>query len=162
MLMPLSATASESASSRSSSRAQRSLPPRSSSAARGRRPRSGSGGRVAAKASMIVPRAHAARPGVRRRRGGAAGGRSFFPAMDDASSLGFARLYPDETADSALAFLEACERFYGEHGIRLERVLTDNGTCFKRRWAEGCDLLGIAVRKTRPYRPQTNGKVERF
>jgi transposase InsO family protein len=38
----------------------------------------------------------------------------------------------------------------------------DNGTCFKRRWAGGCAELGIAVRKTRPYRPQTNGKVERF
>jgi transposase InsO family protein len=41
-------------------------------------------------------------------------------------------------------------------------VLTDNGTCFKRRWAEACQERGIGVRKTRPYRPQTNGKVERF
>ena len=41
-------------------------------------------------------------------------------------------------------------------------MLTDNGTCFKRRWAEACAQRGIAVRKTRPYRPQTNGKVERF
>jgi transposase InsO family protein len=38
----------------------------------------------------------------------------------------------------------------------------DNGTCFKRRWAEACAQRGVAVRKTRPYRPQTNGKVERF
>jgi transposase InsO family protein len=38
----------------------------------------------------------------------------------------------------------------------------DNGTCFKRRWREACDELAIAVRKTRPYRPQTNGKAERF
>jgi transposase InsO family protein len=41
-------------------------------------------------------------------------------------------------------------------------VLTDNGTCFKRRWSERCEQLEIAVRKTRPYRPQTNGKAERF
>ena len=41
-------------------------------------------------------------------------------------------------------------------------MLTDNGTCFKRRWADDCERRGIAVRKTRPYRPQTNGKVERF
>lgn len=85
-----------------------------------------------------------------------------FCAIDDASRLGFARVYPDETADSALAFLAECVRFYARHGISIERVLTDNGTCFKRRWAAGCERLGIAVRKTRPCRPQTNGKAERF
>ncbi len=93
---------------------------------------------------------------------GKAGWLYLFAAIDDASRLGFARLYPDESADSALAFLDACEHFYGEHGIQIERVLTDNGTCFKRRWSEHCQLLEIAVRKTRPYRPQTNGKAERF
>jgi transposase InsO family protein len=93
---------------------------------------------------------------------GKAGWQYVFAAIDDATRLGFARIYPDETADSALAFLAACERFYAGHGIGIERVLTDNGTCFKRRWGEGCERLGIAVRKTRPYRPQTNGKVERF
>ena len=100
--------------------------------------------------------------GDRRDRNRGAGWQYVFVAIDDASRLGFARIYPDETADSALAFLEACERFYGVHGIRIERVMTDNGTCFKRRWGEGCERRGIAVRKTRPYRPQTNGKVERF
>jgi transposase InsO family protein len=108
------------------------------------------------------------RPGHRvtgdrsKRAKGKAGWLYLFVAIDDATRLGFARLYPDETAASALAFLSACERFYGRHGIQLERVLTDNGTCFKRRWGEGCERLGIAVRKTRPYRPQTNGKAERF
>jgi transposase InsO family protein len=100
--------------------------------------------------------------GDRRDRMRGAGWQYVFAAIDDASRLGFARIYPDESADSALAFLEACERFYGAHGIRIDRVLSDNGTCFKRRWGEGCERLGIAVRKTRPYRPQTNGKVERF
>jgi transposase InsO family protein len=93
---------------------------------------------------------------------GRAGWLYLFAAIDDASRLGFACLYSDETADSALSFLAACERFYGEHGVQIERVLTDNGSCFKRRWAEACARSGIAVRKTRPYRPQTNGKVERF
>jgi transposase-like protein len=97
--------------------------------------------------------------GDRRDRTRGAGWQYVFAAIDDATRLGFARIYADESADSALAFLDACERFYGAHGIRIERVLTDNGTCFKRRWGEGCELLGIAVRKTRPYRPQTNGKV---
>src|SRR5512132_1134345 len=100
--------------------------------------------------------------GDRHVRSRGAGWQYVFAAIDDASRLGFAQIYPDESADSALGFLAACERFYGAHGIRLERVLTDNGTCFKRRWAEDCDRRGIAVRKTRPYRPQTNGKVERF
>jgi transposase InsO family protein len=100
--------------------------------------------------------------GDRSQRSRGVGWRYLFCAIDDASRLGFARLYPDERADSALAFLDACERFYAQHGIRIERVLTDNGTCFKRRWAEHCETREISVRKTRPYRPQTNGKAERF
>jgi len=93
---------------------------------------------------------------------GQAGWQYLFVAIDDASRLGYARLYREETADSALAFLAACARFYRSHGVGIERVLTDNGTCFKRRWREACDERGIGVRKTRPYRPQTNGKAERF
>jgi transposase InsO family protein len=100
--------------------------------------------------------------GDRRDRSRGAGWQYLFVAIDDASRLAFARIYPDETADSALAFLDACERFYRRHGIRIERVLTDNGTCFKRRWHDACTKRDVAVRKTRPYRPQTNGKAERF
>jgi transposase InsO family protein len=91
-----------------------------------------------------------------------AGWQYLFVAIDDATRLGFAGLYPDETADSAIDFLAACQRFYRRHGIRTERVLTANGTCFKRRWQLACAQHGIGVRKTRPYRPQTNGKAERF
>ena len=93
---------------------------------------------------------------------GKAGWQYLFVAIDDATRLGFARIYPDEGGESSTAFLTACERFYAGHGIRIERVLTDNGACFKRRWRERCDQLEIGVRKTRPYRPQTNGKAERF
>ena len=93
---------------------------------------------------------------------GIAGWQHLYVAIDDYSRLGFARVYPDETATSALAFLDELVRFYDLHGIQVERVLTDNGTCFKRRWAKACASQGIAVRKTRPYRPQTNGKAERF
>jgi transposase InsO family protein len=91
-----------------------------------------------------------------------AGWQYVFAAIDDATRLGFARIYPDESADSALAFLAELERFYSNHAITVERVLTDNGTCFKRRWQLACEQRRIGVRKTRPYRPQTNGKVERF
>src|SRR5262245_33640302 len=97
-----------------------------------------------------------------RRAHGLAGWQMVFCAVDDATRLGFARVYPDETAASACAFIGACERFYAAHGIPIERVLTDNGTCFKRRWHEALAARGIAARHTRPYRPQTNGKVERF
>jgi len=93
---------------------------------------------------------------------GKAGWQYLYVAIDDHSRLGFASVHPDETADSSVAFLGELVRFYGSHGIRVERVLTDNGACLKRRWAEACDAHGIAVKKTRAYRPQTNGKAERF
>ena len=93
---------------------------------------------------------------------GKAGWQHLFVAIDDYSRLGFASVYPDETAASATAFLEELVAFYRAHGIELERVLSDNGACFKRRWAEACASHGIVVKKTRAYRPQTNGKAERF
>jgi transposase len=71
------------------------------------------------------------RPGHRvtgdrsKRARGRAGWQYLFVAIDDATRLAFARIYPDETATSAIAFLAASHRFYGEHGIRIERVLTD-------------------------------------
>jgi transposase InsO family protein len=109
---------------------------------------------------VLAPGHRVTRDRSRRSRG--AGWQYLFVAIDDYSRLGFASVYPDETADSALAFLNELVRFYGTHGIAVERVLTDNGTCFKRRWAEACAACGIAVKKTRAYRPQTNGKAERF
>ena len=93
---------------------------------------------------------------------GKAGWQHLYVAIDDHTRLGFAAVYPDETSDSALAFLDELVRFYGGHGINVERVLTDNGGCFKRRWAEACATHDIVVKKTRAYRPQTNGKAERF
>jgi transposase InsO family protein len=93
---------------------------------------------------------------------GKAGWQYLFVAIDDCSRLGFAAVYPDETSDSAILFLDELVRFYGLHDISVKRVLTDNGSCFKQRWAIACDGHSIAVKKTRPYRPQTNGKAERF
>ena len=85
-----------------------------------------------------------------------------FVAIDDATRLGFARVYPDETLASALAFVDECSRFYAGHGIAIERVLTDNGSCFRRRFAEARAERGIKAKRTRPRRRQTNGKAERF
>ena len=91
-----------------------------------------------------------------------AGWQHLFVAVDDATRLAYAELHPDETSASAISFLEACQRFYRQHGITIERVLTDNGTCFKQRWQDACQTRQITIKKTRPYRPQTNGKAERF
>jgi transposase InsO family protein len=90
-------------------------------------------------------------------------GRSYlFVAVDDCSRLAHAVCYREETTAAATAFLDSCRRFYGGHGIALERVLTDNGKCFKRSWEAACAERRIAARRTRPRRPQTNGKVERM
>jgi transposase InsO family protein len=115
----------------------------------------------AKKLGRIVKPSHRV-TGDRRDRTRGAGWQYVFVAIDDATRLGFASVYPDESADSALAFLDQLERFYARHQITVERVLTDNGTCFKRRWAEACQQRAIKPKKTRPYRPQTNGKAERF
>ena len=100
--------------------------------------------------------------GDRSRRSEGAGWQYLYVAIDDHSRLGFAAVHPDETADSALRFLDELVAFYCSHGIVVERVLTDNGTCFKRRWEEACCSRAIRAKKTRAYRPQTNGKAERF
>ena len=78
-----------------------------------------------------------------------AGWQYLYVAIDDHSRLGFASVYPDETSASAISFLAELVRFYAVHGIVVERVLSDNGTCFKHRWAAACSEHGIAVRKTR-------------
>ncbi len=84
-------------------------------------------------------------------------------AIDDASRIAFTSLYPDETGRSASIFLVKAVRYYASLGIRIERVLTDNGACYKsKRFAQLCRRLGLRHHRTRPYSPQTNGKAERF
>ena len=84
-------------------------------------------------------------------------------AVDDFSRLAYAEVLPDEKAATAVGFLRRAVAFYRRHGIRVERVLSDNGSCYRSRiHALGCRRLGIRHLRTRPYRPQTNGKAERF
>ena len=72
-------------------------------------------------------------------------------------------MFTDESPATTAAFLHRAWRFYAGHGITIERVLTDNGGCYRSRdFAAACDELGIGHRWTRPYRPQTNGKAERL
>ena len=69
----------------------------------------------------------------------------------------------DEKASTAAAFLKRAVAYYQRHGIQVERVLTDNGSCYRGVvHAVACRRLGIRHLRTRPYRPQTNGKAERF
>ena len=84
-------------------------------------------------------------------------------AVDDYSRLAYAEVLDDETAATAAGFLRRAVAFYRLHGIEVERILTDNGSCYRAVvHALACRLLGIKHLRTRPYRPQTNGKAERF
>jgi len=84
-------------------------------------------------------------------------------AIDDYSRLAYAEELPDESPATTADFLRRAWRFYGAHGISIERVLTDNGGCYRSHdFAAACDELGLGHRRTRPYRPQTNGKAERM
>ena len=83
--------------------------------------------------------------------------------VDNASRIAFSAILPDEKKESAVAFLRQAVSYYQRLGITVERVLTDNGACYQSfSWREACAQLNIRHRRTRPYRPQTNGKAERF
>jgi transposase InsO family protein len=84
-------------------------------------------------------------------------------AVDDHSRLAYAEVLPDETATTAVAFLRRAVRFYRRYGIRVEQLITDNGSAYVSiAHAIACRRLKIRHLRTRPYRPQTNGKAERF
>jgi transposase InsO family protein len=83
--------------------------------------------------------------------------------IDDYSRVGYAEVHDDETAATATAVLTRAVAWFAERGVNIERVLSDNGSAYRSfAWADTCAELGIKVKKTRPYRPQTNGKIERF
>lgn len=84
-------------------------------------------------------------------------------AIDDHSRAGFVQMHADEKKTSAVEFLKAAVAHYAALGVRIQRVLTDNGSAYRSRlFARTCEALGIKHSFTRPYRPQTNGKAERF
>jgi transposase InsO family protein len=84
-------------------------------------------------------------------------------AIDDATRLAYAEVLGDETGHSAAGFLRRAVAFYARHGITIQRLLTDNGSPYRSTiHALACRQLGIRHLRTRPYRPQTNGKAERF
>lgn len=92
-----------------------------------------------------------------------AGWEFLFVAVDDHARIGFTQMKLDERQRSAVAFLRASVAYFAGLGVSIQRVLTDNGVSFRsKRFAAACRKLGIKHVFTRPYRPQTNGKAERF
>lgn len=91
------------------------------------------------------------------------GYRYIHTALDDRTRLVYSEIHHDEQATTAAAFWARAAAWFAEHGIACERVLTDNGSCYRSGlWHRACAATGTVVKKTRPRRPQTNGKVERF
>lgn len=83
--------------------------------------------------------------------------------IDDASRVAFAQVLPDERKASAVAFLKAAVAYYKDLGVRVERVMTDNGSCYRSKaFAKACKKLRLRHIFTKPYTPKTNGKAERF
>lgn len=86
-----------------------------------------------------------------------------FVAIDDASRLSYAEFFPDERAASAMRFLVNAVAWFARYGVTIERAMTDNGSAFiSRPFRLLCQTLHVRHVRTRPHRPQTNGKAERL
>ena len=105
-------------------------------------------------------RIHGRRPGDSNR---GLGWNRVHVAVDDHSRLAYVEELTDESPATTVGFLRRAVAFYAAHGIRVERLLTDNGNPYRSQaFRAACEELAISPRRTRPYRPQTNGKAERF
>ena len=99
----------------------------------------------------------------RRARGEGLGWEYVHVCIDDASRIAFSRVLSDEKKESAVTFLTTAIAYYQRLGVKVERVMTDNGACYKSfAFRDACKLLGLKHIRTKPYTPQTNGKAERF
>jgi len=101
--------------------------------------------------------------GDRRRQAKGIGWEYVHVCVDDATRIAYVEVLEDEKATTAAGFLRRAVAHYRAHGIRVERVMTDNGSCYRGVvHALACKTLGLRHLRTRPYRPRTNGKAERF
>jgi transposase InsO family protein len=83
--------------------------------------------------------------------------------IDDHSRVAYAEICRDETAATAISVLQRAVAWFADHGVTVQRVLSDNGSAYRSHaWRDACTELAITHKRTRPYRPQTNGKIERF
>ncbi len=93
---------------------------------------------------------------------GVAGWEFVHVCVDDNSRLAYVEVLGDECAQTAIDFLGRATAWFAEQGVEVRAVLSDNGSCYRRRFSEACRALGLKHLHTRPYRPRTNGKAERF
>jgi transposase InsO family protein len=110
-------------------------------------------------------RNRAATPAARRDRYGGAhlGCACLHTAIDDHSRLACSEIHADETKHTAIAFWHRAQAWFTTAGITVQQVMTDNGACYKSfAWRDALAAAQVTHKRTRPYRPQTNGKVERF
>jgi transposase InsO family protein len=118
----------------------------------------GAGKRVTGKARHNWERSD--RSGTRRKM---VGWECVHVAIDDCTRLAYAEVLPDQKASTVVAFLRDAVAFFERHGMTVEQLLTDNGSAYQSIvHAIACRALGLRHLRTRPYRPQTNGKAERF
>ena len=83
--------------------------------------------------------------------------------IDDHSRVAYVEAREDETKETAAEVLRNAVAWFADRGVTVARVLSDNGSCYRSNlWSQTCNELGITPKRTRPYRPQTNGKIERF
>jgi transposase InsO family protein len=83
--------------------------------------------------------------------------------IDDHSRVAYVEAHDDETKETATEVLKNAVAWFADRGVTVHRVLTDNGGAYRSfLWRDTCADLGITPKRTRPYRPQTNGKIERF
>jgi transposase InsO family protein len=84
-------------------------------------------------------------------------------AVDDYSRIAYVEILDDERKTTAIGFLERLQAWFADRGVNINEILTDNGSCYLARdFGAACAQLGVTHRRTRPRRPQTNGKAERF
>jgi len=101
--------------------------------------------------------------GDRRRRARGVGWEFLHVCVDDATRVAYAEVLPDEEGGTAAAFVDRAIAWFRERDVLVERVMTDNGSCYvSRRFGRALEALGVRHIRTQPYRPQTNGKAERF
>jgi transposase InsO family protein len=101
--------------------------------------------------------------GDKRKRARGVGWEFVHVAIDDASRLAYVEILDNERAATAIAFLKRAIAWFARQGVRTLRLLTDNGSCYvARTFAAACETLSLKHSRTRPYRPRTNGKAERF
>ena len=105
------------------------------------------------------------RPGSRRANGTtqSSGTRSCTPSSTTTPAVAYTEVHDNETAITSVAVLHRAVEWFADRGVTIERVLSDNGGAYRSHlWRDTCEALSITPKRTRPYRPQTNGKVERF